>query len=707
VKKQSEKLIPLIASGLVPTATVTSALVTPLALGATGDLDPAYGDLGRLGPILDGPAWSLEPTDGTSTLLGGGVLDFYYYYYYYAYYTATNFVNLVSDAGTLDPAFEKPFIANVQVFDIARQGDGQVVAVGRRVSPRNGSYRTVAFRLQADGALDTTFGTDGFFEFTFAELGERQMARSVVLDDTGRIVIAGSKDDQAIVFRLLPDGSLDASFGTSGIFAGPDTFDFSDDASGARTLMLRTTTGGYRVTVSNPAGCQVFALTADGAVDEGFGTAGIATVNAPAGATTACNALAPGAADSLLVAGSASGSGFAARLLADGQQDPGFSAGVVADALADATAVAAGGDGSVVVAGTGVSGASIMRLQASGELDVLFGNGGSTLIDLQSATGTRTAVHDMLVGGDGSVLAAGGEHRANNAFVVRLLGNGGGNSPGVLGITEQDTVTTAEGAAEIVVRVRRTGGASGSVSVGYQTLQRGSGGANPGEDYEHTAGTLTWGDGDTSEQQVHVPILADDVTETPEFFDVELLAPEGGAGLGTTRAAVQIDADGGPYGQIEFLDLTFFVVEGDAVDLGVVRQYYSTGAVSVTVTPVSGTATAGDDFIATPVTLSWADGEFGAKFARIGTVNDTLRESGESFTLELSNPTGGALLGGRTTTTVLIAPSDQPSPAPAARRGGSGAVGFLSLLLLGALSVLRVGRRMLAGYRRQAARAMD
>jgi uncharacterized delta-60 repeat protein len=685
VKKQSEKLIPLIATGLVPTATVTSALVSPLALGASGDLDPAYGDLGRLGPILDGPAWSLEPTDGTSTLLGGGVLEFYYYYFYYAYYTATNFVNLVSDTGTLDSSFVQPFIANMQVFDIARQGDGQVVAVGRFVDSSVGAYRLVAFRLQPDGAVDTTFGTEGFFDLPFAEHGPRQMARSVVLDDAGRIVIAGSKNDQAIVLRLLPDGSLDGSFGTSGIFAGPDTFDFSDDGSGARTLILRTATGGYRVTVSGLAGCQVFAR-----------------VTAPAGATTACNALAPGAADSLLVAGNASGSGFAARLLADGQQDPGFSAGVVADAMDDATAVAAGGDGSVVVAGTGVSGASIMRLQASGELDVLFGNGGSTLIDLQSATGTRTAVHDMLVGGDGSVLAAGGEHRANKAFVVRLLGNGGGNSPGVLGITEQDTVTTAEGAAEIVVRVRRTGGASGSVSVGYQTSQRGSGGANPGEDYVHTTGTLTWEDGDTSDQQVHIPILADDVTETPEFFDVELLTPEGGAGLGTTRAAVQIDADGGPYGQIELLDLTYFVTEGQAVELGVVRQYYSTGAVSVTVTPISGTATAGDDFIATPLTLSWADGEFGAKFAHIGTVNDTLRESGESFTVELSNPVGGALLGGRTTTTVLIATSDQPSPAPAARRGGSGAVGFLSLLLLGALSVLRVGRRMLAGYRRQA-----
>lgn len=696
MKKQSEKLIPLIASGLVPTATVTSALVSPLALGATGDLDPAWGDLGRLGPILNGPAWSLQPTDGTSTLLGGGGLDLYYYYFYYSFYEATNFVKVVSDAGAIDPAFAHPFIANVQVFDIARQSDGQVVAVGRWVAPFFGTYRLVAFRLQADGALDTTFGTDGFFEFTFAELGDRQMARSVVLDDAGRIVIAGSRDDQAIVVRLLPDGSLDGSFGTAGIFEGPETFDFSADGLGAHTIILRTTTGGYRVTASNAAGCQVFALTGDGAVDEGFGAAGVATVDA----TTACNALAPGSGDSLLVAGNASGGGFAARLLADGQQDPGFSAGAVADAMDDATAIAAGGDGSVVVAGTGVSGASIMRLQASGELDALFGSGGSTLIDLRSDTGTRPIVHDMLVGGDGSVLAAGGEHRANKAFVIRLLGNGGGNSPGVIGITEQDPITTAEGEPEIVVNVRRTGGSSGSVSVAYQTHRASFRSADPDEDYVHTTGTLTWADGDTSEQQVHVPILADDVTEAPEFLRVELLTPEGGAALGTTMAAVEIGADGGPYGQIEFQDETFFVAEGQQVELVVVRQYYSTGAVSVTMTPMGNTATAGDDFNATPVTLSWADGEFGAKFARLSTVNDTQREPGEMFSVGLSNPTGGALLGARTTLTVQIAASDQPTPRPSARRGGSGALGFLSFLLLGAMAMLRAARTLPGRYRR-------
>ena len=111
-----------------------------------------------------------------------------------------------------------------------------------------------------------------------------------------------------------------------------------------------------------------------------------------------------------------------------------------------------------------------MRLHADGELDALFGRAGSTQIDIRSTYGSASAVHAMFVGADGGVFAAGGDRQSNTAFVVRLLGAGGGKSPGVLGITEQSLIPTAEGAGEVVVTVRRTGGADGSVSVAYETI---------------------------------------------------------------------------------------------------------------------------------------------------------------------------------------------------------------------------------------------
>ncbi|MDH4107935.1 MAG: hypothetical protein OEW35_06445 [Gammaproteobacteria bacterium] len=699
MKKQPAKLIPLITTGLGPAATFTSALVSPLALAATGDLDPGFGDLGRLGPILNGPAWSLQPDDGGSTLLGGGGLRLNYYYYYYYSFDITNFVNRVTDTGLVDPGFLKPPIDNVQVFDIARQADGQVVAVGRRVAPFDASTSLVAFRLQADGALDTTFGTDGIVEVDALGNGTSHMGRSVVLDPDGRIVIAGSRAQTLFVLRLLPDGSLDDSFATAGIFEGPNAFDFSSDGSGARTHILRTGTGAYRVTASNAAGCQVVALTADGALEETFGTSGIANVDAPSGTSTYCNAMASQADGRLLLAGSAAGRGFAARLLEDGQADPGFVAGSVPAAMEDATAIAAAPGGAVAVAGTGVSGASIMRLQASGELDVLFGSAGSTLIDLRSDTGTDTLVHDMLVRDDGSVLAAGGEHRANKAFVVRLLGTGGGASPGVLGLSAQEPVSTAEGAAEVVVRVRRSGGSSGSVSVAYGTAEADFRKATAGLDYTAVTGTLAWNDGDVSEQEIRVPILADGATEAPERFVITLSAPGGGAGLGTTSADIEIAADGGPFGQLRFLESRYTTLESRSVTVEVVRDYYASGAVSVTLTPVSGTAAAGSDFTASPVTLTWADGDLEPKLALIPIIDDSLEEASESFTVELSNPTGGAVLGSLPTTTVVILTSDQPTQR---RDSGGGVLGFLSLLFLGLTGLLRLGRSALRSRSRLA-----
>jgi len=690
MKKKNAKTIPLVATRIAPSAAVTSALLSPLALGAPGDLDPAFADLGRLGPILNGPAWSLEVLEDGTTLLGGGDMQFYCYYYFYCYTPfATNFVSRLSDTGSIDPGFTAATIANTQVFDIVRQTDGQVVAVGRKVGATLPTSQLTVFRLQADGLIDTTFGTDGIFGLSVAEHGDRHIGTSAVLDPDGRIVVAGSRDDQVIVVRLLPDGSLDDSFGISGVFAGPETHGVALADPGALTSLLRTADGGYRVTASNAAGCQVFALTALGATDDAFGTSGITTVDAPSAASTACNSMVSQPDGRLLVAGNASGQGFAARLLEDGQPDPGFSADAVSDAMADATAVAAGDDGSVVVAGRGVSGESIMRLQMNGELDALFGNGGSTLIDLPSDRGTSPVVHDMIVRADGSVVAAGGENFSRRAFVIRLLGAGGGDSPGVLGLTEQTAIETDEGANEAVVNVRRTGGAFGSVSVAYHTVGSPVQSATGGQDFDAVAGRLTWADGDRTEQQIHVPILSDSAVEEYEYFDVMLTDVQGDTGLGTIIASVQIAADGGPFGQFSFVDSEYFVQETDLLEVLVARNFYFSGLVTVTLTPIAGTATAGNDFTASPVTVSWADGDSDWKLVEIPIVNDTVAEMNESFTLELSNPTGGAVIGPRSSVTVRIPANDQPLPDS----GGSGAFGFLSLLMLGAMSLLRAARK--------------
>lgn len=329
-----------------------------------------------------------------------------------------------------------------------------------------------------------------------------------------------------------------------------------------------------------------------------------------------------------------------------------------------------------------------MQLQADGELDVLFGNAGSTWIDLPSDYGTGQIVHDVKVLPDGRVLAAGGADGA--PFVVRLLGDTGGNGPGVLGVMHRSVVAT-EQSQQAVVTVRRTGGSSGTVSVGYQTVIDPvfTPPATAGQDYTQVSGRLSWNDGDVSDRQIEVPIADDATPEEQEMFSVELEDAQGGAGLGTRKAIVGISADGSPFGQFAIDVLTPVVAESAGfAQVLVHRNFYASGAVSVTLTPVAGSATPGNDFASVPITVSWEDGISTPITVEIAIHDDVQGENLEDFTVELSNPMGGAIVGPRSTATVLIAGNDQPNPGGGSR-GGGGWFGYLSLLLLGMAGLVR------------------
>lgn len=119
--------------------------------------------------------------------------------------------------GDLDPTFAGDGrltlgLADGQIFDVLLQGDGKIVAIGRRTTADG--IKPMAVRLHADGSIDTTFGTGGIAEHNEVDGTMLQG----VLDSEGRIVATGSSN----VVRWLPDGSLDPSFGDGGVatFAG-------------------------------------------------------------------------------------------------------------------------------------------------------------------------------------------------------------------------------------------------------------------------------------------------------------------------------------------------------------------------------------------------------------------------------------------------------------------------------------------------------
>jgi uncharacterized delta-60 repeat protein len=557
--------------------------VSSPSLSAPGDLDPTFGDMGRVGSALNfhGPAWSAQALAGDETLIAGSKFceGFYCNYYYQSY--ADGFMAEISPAGALDLEVAAAPLAETEVFDAALQPDNKVVAVGR-ASNESHSILTV-FRLLPGGSLDANFADGGVMHYA-----TDTAAQSVVLDPSGAIVVAGSNAGKLMVLRLLANGRLDASFGNGGVYIGPP----SDNT---RIHILRTGSGGYRIgaTLSSlphvgGSYCAVVALTAAGTLDTTFGASGIAArPPQQASASISCEALAAQSDGSLLLGGQDGGHGFVTRLLAAGAVDPSFAAGAVQSNMVEATALAVDAADSVLVAGAstpGVSGALILRLQANGLLDVAFGNAGLTWIDLPSNQTTGPTLNDMSVLADGRIMAVGGAwpttSDAAQPLLVRLLGTDGTAGPGIIGATPF-SLSVKEEEETAVVTVRRMGGATGAVSVAYKTADYTgtvAAAATAGADYAPVAGRLSWPDGDRSDRQITVPIVADGgQAEEPERFIVTLADAQGGAQIGTQDAVIEIAADGAPAGQFGFevSNLSAREVDGQ-VQVVVDRNYYST-----------------------------------------------------------------------------------------------------------------------------------
>jgi hypothetical protein len=188
---------------------------------------------------------------------------------------------------------------------------------------------------------------------------------------------------------------------------------------------------------------------------------------------------------------------------------------------------------------------------------------------------------------------------------------------------------------------------------------------------------------------VIVPVLSDDgPAEEYESFRLVLDEPEGGAGLGTYQSNIGIQPDGAPAGQFSLDYYEPWVSEYGSTQLWLYRNYYSEGEVCVTLEVESGTAAAGRDFDAESSIHCWGDGNSDAKLIEIRILDDTQQERDEQFSLVLTNPTAGAVIGPRGAATLTIADNDTQPP----RTGGGGSTGFLALLLLGLAEFARMAR---------------
>ncbi len=163
------------------------------------------------------------------------------------------------------------------------QPDGKIVVAGNSSQPNKDQDIAVA-RFMPNGQLDATFGSNGLIT---ASIGITvDYANGLALHNDGGIVVAGytkvssspsSQDTDIFVTRYSPTGTLDLSFGNQGVV----TTSLSTSYDQANAVVIqpdgKIIVAGITYSSANDTNIAVIRYTSAGALDPAFGISGVVT----------------------------------------------------------------------------------------------------------------------------------------------------------------------------------------------------------------------------------------------------------------------------------------------------------------------------------------------------------------------------------------------------------------------------------------------
>ncbi len=292
---------------------------------------------------------------------------------------------------TVDPTFNSgnPVSTAFVAESLVALPDGRFLVTGHQGVAGSTNTQGVVQRFNADGSVDTTFGSGGEIVTGAANV---DALYGVGIDPSGRIVATGSRNGDFAVWRWSANGNPDNHFGSGGVavadFGGADTaYGVAIGADGSVTL------GGASIAAGGTSTGFAFArFLSNGALDKTFGAGGRVTV--PADSSQAVvGALALSPSGGIVAAGASGPSVEVFRLTAQGALDSTFNGGQAVQigqlgvrtdlgSLDRTEGLAVQSDGKVVVANRTSSGHfGVVRLNADGTTDTTFGSGGLATID--------------------------------------------------------------------------------------------------------------------------------------------------------------------------------------------------------------------------------------------------------------------------------------------------------------------------------------
>ncbi|MCB9419658.1 MAG: tandem-95 repeat protein [Ardenticatenaceae bacterium] len=292
---------------------------------------------------------------------------------------------------------------------IAIDSNGRILVAGYSTdSPVTGGTPNafVVVRYNSNGSLDTGFGSSGIFSDSLGATLSSE-AWDLALDANGKIVVAGTVDDDFAIARLTTTGALDTTFDGDGY----NTTDIAANgrADAAHSVIIQASgkivLGG---TAEDAAGDhQDFALArynSNGALDGTFGAGGVVSQDVSRNASLKINDLAYALGEQsdgkLILAGfvetgdvtNAEDIGLV-RFTAEGALDTTFgTSGTVLLSHADgdfAYDMVVQTTNKIVVASTNLSPSTnedvqLVRFNSDGSLDTTFGTAGFVVTDIES-----------------------------------------------------------------------------------------------------------------------------------------------------------------------------------------------------------------------------------------------------------------------------------------------------------------------------------
>ncbi|MBK7932571.1 MAG: VCBS repeat-containing protein [Acidobacteria bacterium] len=338
---------------------------------------------------------------------------------------------------------------NEQGWGVAVQPDGKIIAAGYS------GLEIAVLRYNNDGILDTTFSGDGKIFMTIYQGGGQSVARGVLVEPNGNIVLAGhagrggTSDEDIVIARFGSDGIPSADFGTFGYIITNPFNEAGGDAS-VRSVTVQSdgkiVVGANRIASSLTTFGLIIRYTPEGALDPTFGSSptapGIAGVRVPNTDVTEVNSVILQPDGKILVAGTYEGFEivglFVARLNSNGSPDTSF--GGANNGYAAISSTDGGGpaqdivlqpDGKILVAATApnlsnqTAEFAVYRLNADGSHDTSFGVNGVARTDVGTGNDVPFAIALQL---DGRILIGGATNFGVNSnadvAVLRFTANG-------------------------------------------------------------------------------------------------------------------------------------------------------------------------------------------------------------------------------------------------------------------------------------------